>query len=103
MVRCIINKLNIGDRNFLTSRGTMIGSFKAKELKQMYHILDPDKIYDKEFLAHFAKENELKSTPIKQWMINPNKHTNNEKGMYSTKSLASTYCYISAMMSRIFG
>ena len=71
MVRWIIDNINIRDRNFLTSRGTVIGSFKAEDLKQMYHLLDPDKIYDNEFIAKFTKENELKSAPIKQWTSNP--------------------------------
>ena len=55
MVRWIIDNLSIGDRTFLTSRGTMIVSFKAKDLKQMYHLPDPHKIYDKEILAKFVK------------------------------------------------
>lgn len=55
MVRFVIDNLNIGDRTFLTSRGTIIGSFKAEDLKVMYHLLDPEKVYDKEFIAHFTK------------------------------------------------
>ena len=51
MVRWIIDNLNIEDRTFLTSKGTMIGSFKAKDLKLMYHIPNPKKVYDKQFLA----------------------------------------------------
>ena len=68
----------------------------------MYHILDLEKVYDKEFQAQFSRENELKSNTIKKWRNNPNKHKNDDKGMYSTNSLVSTYYYIFAMMSRIF-
>ena len=47
IVKWIIDNLDIEDRNFLTSRGKMIGSFKAKYLKIMYHIPDPKKVCDK--------------------------------------------------------
>lgn len=60
MVIWIIDNLNIGDNKFLINRGMMICSFKFEDLKLMYHIPDPEKVYDKEFLAQFTNENELK-------------------------------------------
>ena len=47
MVRWIIDNLNIRDMTFLTSIGMMIGSFKAEDLKLVYHIPDSEKVYDK--------------------------------------------------------
>jgi len=35
-----------------------MGSFRAEDLKQMYHILDPQDIYDKTYVANFSKKNE---------------------------------------------
>lgn len=67
------------------------------------HILDREKVYDKEFLVQFTSENELKSNPIKKWIRNPNKHKNHDKVMYSTNSLSSPYYYVAAMISRLFG
>ena len=32
-------------------------SFRAEDLKKMYHIPDPQDIYDKTYMASFAKKN----------------------------------------------
>lgn len=102
MVKYVIDNINIVDRTFLTSRKIVIMSFTAKGLKKMYHIPDPQKVYDKAFLEHFTSENEVASNPIKQWRSYPNKHKHEKSGMYSIYSLASPYSYITAMMCRLF-
>lgn len=34
-----------------------MGSFRAEDMKKMYHILDPQDIYDKTYMARFEKKN----------------------------------------------
>ena len=65
MVKWIIDNINIADMTFLTSRKIVIGSFTAQDLKKMYHIPDPQKVYGKFFLEQFASGNEVESDPIK--------------------------------------
>lgn len=50
-----------------------------------------------------AKENAVKSDPIRKWRHYPNKHKHESSGMYSVDSLASPYCYAGAMICRPFG
>ena len=69
----------------------------------MYHVLDPQQIYNKAFLEDFTKENEVESDPIRDWRHFPKKHKHESLGMYSVESLASPYCYVAAMMCRLFG
>jgi len=47
MIRWVIDHMNIADRNFMTQRQTIIGSFTAKDLSAMYHLLATQKKYDK--------------------------------------------------------
>ena len=58
MVRWVVEILTIEDKKFRNSRMELMGSFKAKDLKQMYHILDPQDIYENSYLAKFSKKNE---------------------------------------------
>ena len=67
MVKWVIQSINIIDRAFFTTAGRMFGSFKPEDVKRMYHLLNPQQHYNKSFLEAFAKENQIKSNPIKQW------------------------------------
>jgi len=49
MVKWIIDNISILDHTFQTSRKEVIGSFTTKDLKIMYHIPHPQKVYDKAF------------------------------------------------------
>ena len=69
----------------------------------MYHLPNPQQIYNKEFLEDFAKKNEVESDPIRDWRHFPEKHKHESSGMYSVESLASPYCYVAAMICRLFG
>lgn len=69
----------------------------------MYHLPEPEKKYNKDFLKKFADENEIESTPIRRWRKNPAKHKHESSSKYSVDSLASPYCYARAMMCRIWG
>lgn len=83
--------------------GRIFGSFKLEYFKQMYHLPEPEKRYNKEFLEAFSKENDSKSALIKQWRHFPKKHKHESSGKYSIDSLASPYCYARAMMCRLWG
>ena len=58
MVRWAMENVNIEDRQFKNSKMELMGSFKAEDLKQMYHLPGPQDIYDKSFLTKFANQNE---------------------------------------------
>ena len=103
LVRWVIKSINIIDRAFFTADGRMFGTFKPEDVKKMYHLSDPQKHYNKAFLEAFTKENDVEFDPIKQWRHFPNKHKHESSGMYSMDSLASPYCYVGAMICRLFG
>ena len=50
MVRWIINNMDISDRTFINSRHEVIWSFKLEKLLRMYHLPEPQKLYDKAFI-----------------------------------------------------
>jgi len=41
MIRWVVEKLSIEDRQFKNSKMELMGSLKAEDLKQMYHLPDP--------------------------------------------------------------
>jgi len=67
VVRWAIEEIPILDRTLSTRDGRVFGSFKAEDLRQMYHLPKPEKIYNKAFLEKFASENEVESEPIREW------------------------------------
>lgn len=103
VVRWAIEEIQILDRTFSTKDERIFGSFKADDLRQMYHLPEPEKIYNKAFLEKFADENEVESEPIWDWRQNPAKHKHESSGKYSIDSLASPYCYAGIMMCRLWG
>jgi len=103
VVRWAIEEIPIIDRTFSTRDGRIFGSFKAEDLRQMYHLPEPEKIYNKAFLEKFANENEVESAPIRDWRQTPAKHKHESFGKYSVDSLASPYCYAGIMMCRLWG
>jgi len=103
VVRWVIESITTIDKTFFIIDGRMFGSFRAEDIRQMYHLTQPEKHYNKAFLEAFAKENPIESEPIRQWMHFPTKHKHESSGVYSVDSLASPYCYAGAMMCRLFG
>ena len=87
----------------MTVGGKMFWSFRAEDIKAMYHLPDPQKTYNKAFIADFTSSNEIESDPIKEWRRAPEKHKNETSGMYSVESLTPPYCYAAEMMCRLFG
>lgn len=103
MVKWVIESIKITDRTLFIADGIMFGSFKPEDLKKMYHLPERQKYYNKSFLEAFSKENQIESDPIRQWRHFLNKHKYKSPDMYFVDSLVSPYCYVSAMMCRLFG
>jgi len=57
MIRWVIENLIIEYRQFKSAKMDLIGLFRAEDIKKMYHIPDPQDIYDVTFVANFAKKN----------------------------------------------
>ena len=53
VVKWAIEEIPITDRTFCTRDGRIFGSFKADDLRQMYHFPEPEKKYNKAFLEKF--------------------------------------------------
>lgn len=103
VVRWVVKEILVSNIIFFTIDGRIFGSFQPDDLRKMYHLHEPEKTYNKAFLEKFANENEVESAPIKQWRHNPKKHKHESSGKYLVDSLASPYCYVGAMMCRMWG
>lgn len=55
IIRWVVEKLSIEDRQFRKSKRYLMRSFKVEDLKQIYHLPDPRDIYEKSFLDKFTK------------------------------------------------
>lgn len=73
MVIWIIDNVDISDRTFKNSKHQVMGSFKPDNLRQMYHLLEPQKINDKAFIENFSKENEDPMDVLQNWRSDSNK------------------------------
>jgi len=102
VVRWVIESINITYKTFFTIYVRMFGSFRVEDIKAMYHFLEQEKRYNKAFLE-FAKENAIELDHIRKWRNFPTKHKHESFVMYSVDSLSSPYCYVGAMMCRLFG
>lgn len=103
MIRWVVENLTIEDMQFKNSRMELMGSFKAEDLEQMYHIPDPHDIYDKSYLANFAKKSEEPFKMIQGWRVLENKFKFEKMGMYHVASLANPYNYAAIMLCRLYG
>jgi len=103
MIKRMIDNVNIKDKTFLTSRKMIVGSFEDAYLKRMYRFLDPQKIYDKQFLKRFAEKKKIESEPIRQWRQGPGKNKDDSKVVYYLASLSGPFCYVVVMICRLFG
>lgn len=102
MGRWIIESIATTDKTFTTSEGKVFRSFREEDLRQMYHLPQPDKQYNKAFLEAFSKENDIEVDPIRQWRHFSTKHKHETSGMCSVDSLAFPYCYAGVMMCKLF-
>lgn len=58
MVKWVLDNADITDRQFNSQSQELIGSFTPQDLRLMYHLLEPQASYSKQFVEKFAKENE---------------------------------------------
>jgi len=63
MVKWVVDHLDITDRMFITTMKTVIGSFKAEDLRKMYHLPQPQKKYDMQLM----QENLNPAALIREW------------------------------------
>ena len=80
-----------------------MGSFKGEDLKQMYHIPNPQDICDKSYLANFAKNNEEPFKMIQGWRVLENKFKYDKMSMYPVASFENPYNYATSMLCRLCG
>jgi len=81
----------------------LMGSFKAEDLKQMYHLPNPQDIYYRSFLEKFTKENEEPFKMIHGWRVLENKFKYDKMGMYPIASLENPHNYAGSMLCRLYG
>lgn len=55
MVKWILDNAQIKNRQFKIHGQGLIGSFVAQDLKLMYHLLEPQATYNKQFMEKFSK------------------------------------------------
>ena len=103
MIRWVVEKLSIEDRQFKNSKMELMGSLKAEDLKQMYHLPDPQDIYEKSFLAKFAKQNEEPFKMIQGWRVLQKNFKYDKTSMYPIASLANPHNYATSMLCRLYG
>lgn len=103
VVRWAIEEITLTDRTFHTKDGRIFSSFKPDDLRRMYHLPEPELVYNRAFVEKFAKENESPSEPLRDWRQNPARHKHDMSGKYSNASLASPYCYAGILMCRLWG
>ena len=58
MVKWVLDNADITDIQFTTRAQDLIGSYTAQDLRLMYHLLEPQETYNKQFVENFTKENE---------------------------------------------
>ena len=56
VIRWVIDNVTIQNRTFVSASGSVSGSFRAEDIKAMYHLPNPQNIYNKEFLKEYAEE-----------------------------------------------
>lgn len=103
MVKWVLDSTDIMNKNFKTQGQELISSFTPQYLKLMYHLLEPQETYNKQFMEKFAKENENLTECTKDWSIRDEALKKDKHGMYSIGSLTSPYCFATAMLCRLFG
>jgi len=103
MIRWVVKNLNTEDMQFMKSKMELMGSFKAEDLNKMYHIPYPQEIYDKTYVANFAKKIEEPFKMIHGWRVLENKFKYDKMSMYLVASLENPYNYAASMLCRLYG
>jgi len=55
MIRWIVENTEVEDKLIKATKNTVLGSFRAKDLQQMYKLPDAQEIYDKQFCCKVCK------------------------------------------------
>jgi len=93
MIRWVAQNLTIEDMQFKNLRMELMDSFRVEDLKKMCHIPDLEDVYDKTYVANFAKKNEEPLKMIQGQRVFKNKFKFNKSSMYHIASLANHYNY----------
>ena len=64
IIRWVIDNTTITNRTFMTVGGMMFGYFRAEDIKAMYHLPNPQKIYNRAFIADFTSRMKLSQTQL---------------------------------------
>lgn len=91
MVRWVVETTYITERKLQTQKHTTIGLFIENSFQEMYHLPDPQWIYDKKYAEKFFKKHGDPTDSIKEQRSDPNKHKKEEYGKYYIDSL--TYSF----------
>ena len=103
MIKWILDKAEMNNRQFKMQGHGLIGSFTAQDLKLMYHLPELQATYYAQFIKKFVAENPNLSETTKDWSRKDELLKKDKNGMYSTGSLTSPYCFAVAMLCRLFG
>jgi len=69
----------------------------------MYHLLEPQVTYNKQFIEKFSRENEYLVECTKEWLRRDEPLKRDKHGMHSTGSLASLYFFAACILCTLFG
>lgn len=69
----------------------------------MYHLPELQATYNTQFIEKFVANNPNLSETTKDWSRKDEPLKKDKHGMYSTGSLTSPYCFVVAMLCRLFG
>lgn len=82
-----------------------MGSFTLDNLRLMYHLPEPQVIYNKQFIEKFAKENEDPADYTWTSSNNEGKVKKDNNGMYSTRLFFLIFfhspCYVDSLANSI--
>jgi len=102
MVKWVLDSADITDRKFKSRGQDLIGSFTPQYLRLMDHLPELQETYNKKFVEKFSKDEDLVEC-TKNWSAREEPLKKDKHGMYSTSSLSSPYCFVVAMLCRLFG
>ena len=102
MIKWILDNAEMNNRQFKVQGHGLIRSFAAQDLKIMYHLPEPQVTYNAQFVKKFVAENPNLAETTKDWSRKEEPLKKDKNGMYNTGSLTSAYCFVAAMLCRLF-
>lgn len=89
MVKWIIDETDISDREFSTRNQGVMGYFTPDNLRLMYHLPEPQAIYNRQCVEKFSKENDDPVDCTQTWSNNEENIKKDINGMYTTSFVRS--------------